>query len=179
MQNEELPEYVVLDIETDGLDENSNQIIEIGALKIHAKQTETFNNLIEYEGNLPTEIIKLTNITDNLLENKGQPLKETLEKLREFIGEDVIVGYSINFDITFINHFLELYNKQPLHNKTIDILQLVKREKAFIKNYKLETVLQNYGFEEPVPHRALADTKLINELSVKVKGFIRMLKRKG
>lgn len=179
VQNEKLPEYVVLDIETDGLNENINHIIEIGALKVNSNQTKTFNSLIEYKGNLPTEIVELTNITDDLLSDKGQPLVETLKKLQEFIGDDVIVGYSINFDITFINHFLELYNEQPLQNETIDILQLVKREKVFIKNYKLETVLQNYEFEESVPHRALSDTRLINELASKVKGFTRILNRKG
>ena len=40
--------YVVIDIETDGLDENENSIIEIGAVKIGPSQLEEFNYLVKY-----------------------------------------------------------------------------------------------------------------------------------
>ena len=38
-------------------------------------------------------------------------------------------------------------------------MKFVKKEKMFLGNYKLYTVLKAYGIQEEVPHRALADAK--------------------
>lgn len=47
-------------------------------------------------------------------------------------------------------------------------MSYVKREKLFLKNYKLETVLASYNIEDRVPHRALKDAELIDKLINKV-----------
>ena len=45
---------MVIDIETDGLDEMKNSIIEIGAVKIGPSQLEEFNYLVKYD-KIPTK----------------------------------------------------------------------------------------------------------------------------
>ena len=60
---------------------------------------------------------------------------------------------------------------EPLKNNVYDLLKFVKREKMFLDNYKLETVLKDYGINGNVPHRALLDAELILELSQKLTKF--------
>jgi CRISPR-associated protein Cas2 len=58
----------------------------------------------------------------------------------------------------------------------IDLKTLVKQEKMFLRNYKLETALQAYGIDQEIRHRALEDAKLTYLLSTKVKAFSKNLK---
>lgn len=162
-------QMVFLDIETDGLNEKTNNILEIGAVK-ESESLEEFNCLIKVDRVLPKEIVELTGITEEELE-KGENLIDVLKQLIEFIGEREIVGYGIKFDIKFINHNLVKSGLEKLTNKSWDLMEFVKKEKIFLDNYKLETVLKEYDFDTKVPHRALKDAKIIYDLSKKVQKF--------
>lgn len=165
-------EYVVLDIETNGLDPQSNDIIEIGAIKVKENNIATFNHLIKIEENLARNIIKLTGITDNILKEQGLDIEEVLNSLIEFIEELPIIGYNINFDISFLNNKLNKLGKKEITNKTFDLLRYIKSKKMYLKDYRLKSTLKEYGINENVSHRALEDAILINRLAIKVKGFL-------
>lgn len=174
-EKEKSKEYVVVDIETDGLDINKNKIIEIGAVKV-GKNREEFHRLIKIQGKLPEEIVRLTKIDDEMLEREGVLIGEALKEFLEFIVEKNLVGYNVNFDIQFLNEALDRENLPKLKNKVYDIMQYVKKENLFLKNYKLKTVLNSYGIEEEVPHRALEDARLEEKLILKVKKLLDTLK---
>lgn len=175
VEKEKAKEYVVVDIETDGLDINNNKIIEIGAVKV-GKNREEFHRLIKIQEKLPEEIVRLTTIDDEMLERKGVPLGKALKEFSEFIGENNLVGYNVNFDIQFLNEALDRENLPKIKNKVYDIMQYVKKENLFLKNYKLNTVLKTFGIEEEVPHRALEDSRLEEKLILKVKKLLDTLK---
>lgn len=167
--------YVVVDIETDGLNIQGNSIIEIGAIKVEDDRISEYHSLIQYEGNLPKEITKLTGLTVDRLKRDGIPIREAMAGFLEFIGSDCMIGYNVTFDLQFLNNELRKMELPPLRNKVYDVMKYVKKEKIFLKNYRLETVLQDYGINEQVPHRAVADAKLIYELSQKVNEFLRVI----
>jgi len=163
--------YVVLDIETDGLDENVNTIIELGAIRVDGENSSEFHRLIRYEQRLPESITELTGITENMLMEEGVFLDDALNDLLNFIGDDILVGYRVDFDIQFINKALEKFNRPKLTNLQHDLMRYVKKEKMFLKDYKLKTALAAYGIIEEVPHRALKDARLIARLASKVNKF--------
>lgn len=163
--------YVVLDIETDGLDENVNTIIELGAIRVDGENSSEFHRLIRYEQRLPESITELTGITENMLMEEGVFLDDALNDLLNFIGDDILVGYRVDFDIQFINKALEKFNRPKLTNLRHDLMRYVKKEKMFLKDYKLKTALAAYGIIEEVPHRALKDARLIARLASKVNKF--------
>lgn len=169
--------YVVIDIETDGLKEQENSIIEIGALKISDSGIQEFSRLIKYERVLSKNISDLTGITQQMLDNEGIPIIIALKEFLTFIGDLDIVGYNIDFDIRFIHHELKKWEMPLLKNKRYDLLKYVKDEKLFLKNYKLQTVLRDYGIDKDVGHRALLDAKLTYELSIKVNKFQQVFNR--
>ena len=175
VEKERAKEYVVIDIETDGIDINNNKNIEIGAVKV-GKDREEFHRLIKTQEKLPEEIVRLTTIDDEMLEREGVPLGKALKEFSEFIGENNLVGYNVNFDIQFLNEALDRENLPKIKNKVYDIMQYVKKENLFLKNYKLNTVLKTFGIEEEVPHRALEDSRLEEKLILKVKKLLDTLK---
>lgn len=171
----EKKQFVVIDIETDGLNYNSNSIIEIGALKCIGNETYEFNELINYSKELPKNITELTGITTKELSENGKNIQEVLEEFLQFIGDFDLVGYNINFDINFINKSLKDFGKPLLKNKKYDLLKFVKKEKKYLDNYKLQNILDIYGIEKNLPHRALEDAKLTYELSMKVNEFNKVI----
>jgi CRISPR-associated protein Cas2 len=170
---------VFIDLETDGLDEFENHIIEIGAVKVNGNHTELFDKLISSPYPIPKAVINLTGIDNNLLSQNGTSLYNALQQFKDFIADAILVGYSINFDIRFLNHNLKSHHLDVINNNVVDILNLVKKEKLFIDSYKLQNVLKEYGIDKKVPHRASADCKLIMQLSTKVNNFDKILKRRG
>ncbi|WP_348254147.1 3'-5' exonuclease, partial [Salmonella enterica] len=73
----------------------------------------------------------------------------------------VLVGYNISFDIRFLNVVLERFSLEPIHNKTLELMNEAKRRNSFQANYKFETTLKEYGIDQTVLHRALEDAKLM------------------
>lgn len=170
--------YIVLDIETDGLDPVQNSIIEMAALKVAFNRVEEFHCLISNEQELPEKIVNLTGITNQDLANEGRDVTEALMGFLNFVGDLPIVGYNLLFDIDFINEKLRSIKHPTVRNKKIDLMALVKKEKMFLRSYKLEDVLVAYGIEGSVSHRALCDARVTQVLATKVNEFARQLDRK-
>lgn len=175
VERSESTSYVVLDIETDGLNPKEHSIIEIGAVKVQGANHAEFHSFVAYDNKLPPEIIRLTGITESVLE-QGERIDVAIESLLAFLGDFAIIGYNIAFDISFINEVLKRLSYKPLTNSIYDMQKYVKREQPFLSNYKLETVLEAYGIDKHVPHRALEDARLIYELSTKVNEFHKKFK---
>ena len=68
-------------------------------------------------------------------------------------------------------------NQNTISNQTIDLLPIVKKEKMYLPDYKLETVLEAYGNNGKVTHRALEDARQTYNLSRKLKKFEQLLNR--
>lgn len=169
--------FVVMDIETDGLDEKINNIIEVAALKVNGSTVEEFHSLIKCEKAMPKDIVQITGITDDVLSEKGNERTKVMQDFISFIGDHILVGFAVDFDIRFLNQYCKSMDLPLLKNRRVDLLRLVKKEKIALQNYKLETVLSSYEINKKVPHRALADTQLILELSSKVNKFQESLRK--
>lgn len=172
IENKEFRDFIVLDIETTGLDYNSDNIIEIGAIRIKQDNVKKIEILVNPHKNVPGHIKQLTGITDKMLSRDGKEILEAMNELISFIGDLPIIGYSVNFDIRFINNALTSLNKPLLQNKVFDLLKFVKKDNMFLDNYRLDTVLKGYEINKKVIHRALSDAELIYELALKMNGFL-------
>lgn len=108
-----VPDYVVFDLETTGLSPNTDEIIEISAVKAEGgKVKETFSTLVNPGRPIPREASMVNGITDDMV--AGAPkLPEAIKEFSEFIGKQVLVGHNIrSFDLKFLSKaFLKLYGK--------------------------------------------------------------------
>ncbi|MCC8104507.1 MAG: type I-E CRISPR-associated endoribonuclease Cas2e [Clostridiales bacterium] len=178
-QNSSTSAYVLLDLETTGLDEEKNQIIEIGALKVEGDHTEEFHRLLHVEENVPDFITELTGITTQMLAADGCDRKKSMEDFACFVEDLPLVGYNVRFDIKFLESEFSRVGLDWKNKRCIDILPLVKKEKMFLENYKFSNALASYGIGAVVQHRALEDVMLLAQLLPKLNGFETELKRKG
>lgn len=161
--------YVVIDIETTGLNEAKDQILELGAVRKNDDGVTYDHHLIKVDVPISENVKNLTGITSEIINDQGQDFRKAFSSFLDFIGNYPLVGYNISFDIKFINAALDHLNYAHLSNKVIDLMRVVKKEQLFLPNYKLQTSLKAYGIIAEVPHRALDDAKLIYQLSCKVK----------
>ena len=173
VNNSNNQDIVFLDIETTGLDAESDQIIEIGAIKISKNRQTEFHRLINSEMHIPDIVQKLTGITEEMLKT-GSTLEDSIRDFDRFIQSAVLIGYNVSFDIKFLNRAFERMSLNTIHNKTLDLLREAKRKNCFQDNYKFETTLKEYGIDQSVFHRALEDAKLVQLLYNKM-GFVKKL----
>ena len=152
-------EFVVFDIETTGLTPSSNEIIEIGAVKLKDFEIiEEFSTFINPNRVIPAEIVKLTGIDNSMVVDAPKP-KEALGKFREFIGDAVLVAHNAAFDMGFIRvHFDKYLNVIP-NNAIFDTLLFARSMMPNLKNHKLNTVCSCLGVNLENHHRALDDAK--------------------
>lgn len=178
-QNDSIPAYVLIDLETTGLDVERNQIIEIGALKVEGNHKEEFNRLLHVDESVPEFITELTGITTQMLVTDGCDRKKGMKEFACFIEDMPLVGYNVRFDIKFLKKEFCRLGLDWENKRCIDTLSLVKKEKLFLENYKFSNVLASYGIDVEVQHRAFEDVMFLAQLLSKLNGFEREIRRKG
>ncbi|CDQ21689.1 3'-5' exonuclease [Halobacillus karajensis] len=97
--------YTVLDFETTGLDYLTEQVTEIGAIKIDEKGNEVarLHTMVQLtEGKkIPEKVTELTGIKKEDTYN-GIPENTALNMLKDFIGSSVVVAQNAPFDLAFL-----------------------------------------------------------------------------
>ena len=159
------PEYVVIDLETTGLDPSVDKIIEVGL--VHVKQGVIVNQYHCYVNttrNISDEIKKLTGITNQILEKEGMTEEKAFEDTMRFIEQKEIVGYNTKFDISFLEALGSRMNQDLAITKCKDIMDIARRKIKGLENYKLKTVADYFACDTTTMHRALQDCMLIHKV---------------
>lgn len=159
-------DYIVLDIETTGLDNKKNEITEIGAVKIiDGKITDTFETLVYVEGDIPIEITVLTGISNKMLEDKPG-IDTVLKDLKEFIGNLPIIAHNASFDWGFIKEKSKDLNLK-FTNDVYDTLAMSKELLPHLKSHKLERLADYLMIESDGDfHRAINDVIVLNKIFI-------------
>ena len=168
-KKEQKNSYVVLDLETTGLDCETDRILEIGALRVVDGLVEDkYHGFIRQDQKIPEKIIQLTGISDAVVQADGENEKEAIEKLLAFVGTNLVIGYNVKFDIGFLQKSCERQGIDNSIRKTKDVLALSRRKIEDIGNYRLDTVGQYLGLEISDRHRALNDCELVFRIYTKL-----------
>lgn len=151
--------YCVLDLETTGLSPNYDSIIEIGIIKVKEnKIVDKYNSLINPGFLINEYITSITGITNEML--KGKPKIIDLKKeVLNFIGNDVLVGHNISFDVSFLQ---KGFNEE-LKNEYIDTLQFCRKLFKELSHHRL-TDMSNYLKISRNEHRSMSDCLCTKEL---------------
>ena len=158
--------FVVFDLETTGLNPKSDHIIEIGAVKIsNRKVVDSFSTFVHTDIMLPSKIIELTSITDDML--VGQPeIDEALSAFLEFTKDCVLVAHNAKFDVGFIREKTKALNIKNYQPSTLDTLELAKALIKDVKNHKLSTLTKKLGINLLKHHRAADDANATAQLFI-------------
>lgn len=149
-------EYVVVDLEMTGLSAKTDQIIEIGAIKVsNQKIVDTFACIVNSHCAVPEKIAELTGITNEMVQN-GQEREEAIPKLLDFIEGYVLVGQNLNFDYGFLKQWA-VNHKRPLEARACDTLKIARQLLPVEQSKKLSSLCEYFGIERQNAHRALDD----------------------
>ena len=150
--------FCVLDIETTGGDRNSDLITEIGMVKVRAGEfLGTLQTLINPGRTIPPMITVLTGITESMVV-RAPPIEAVLPAMIEFLGDAVVVGHNVGFDMAFINAALTRRGDAEIVNPVIDTLPLARRLiRDEVPDCRLGTLASRFRLDHRPSHRALDD----------------------
>ena len=156
--------YTVLDIETTWLSKFRHKITEIAAIKFDGKKILwTYQTLINPERNIPSEITKLTWITNEMVQN-SPIFSEIVNDFINFIQDDIIVAHNASFDYWFLsNHIYEVTWKW-IQNECICTRKLSSRLLPDLPKKNLWSLCEYYWLHNERAHRAMWDTKVTVEI---------------
>lgn len=158
--------FVVFDVETTGLNYETDELLEIGAVKIEKGQiVSKFSSLIKPRNPIPSSATMINNITNEMVEkspNAGQVVRD----FYRFTRGCALVGYNVGFDQKFV---VQEAKKQNLvfDNEFVDLLPIA-RNKLRLSRYKLGDVVKRLEITLDGAHRAYADALATAEAFLKL-----------
>ena len=163
-----LREFVVLDVETTGLQPSRHRIIEVAVSRFcDGVAVSHWESLCHPERKVPAYIIKLTGIDDVLLADapKFGPVAETVVEL---LADSVVVGHNVEFDLGFINAELKRAGRTPLVNERVDTLALATKLLPGLRKPTLRALAERLGIQGAGKnrHRAGADARVTGAVAI-------------
>lgn len=163
--------FVVLSIDTSGLDVENDVILSIGSIAV-------LDNNIIINDVLDVVLLQYKYIHDNHLVNEFLADKfqlklsepEAIEAFVEYLGNAVLIGHRVNFDIAIINKALEKMNCGRLKNEALDIEVMYKKlEDINDKQFSLDELLKTFKISKSERHSSSEDAYSIALLFLKLK----------
>lgn len=163
--------FVVLSTETSGLNPDKDVILSLGAFSI-------IEDSIIIKENFETVLLQYKYLQDNGLSNEfiieskmmKMPEPDALEAFVNFIGNSILVGHHINFDIEMLNAALERLNCGRLKNEALDV-DVMYRKLTDIndKQFSLDDLCEIYKIPKSDRNSSSEDAYKIGLLFLKLK----------
>jgi DNA polymerase-3 subunit epsilon len=152
--------FCVLDLETTGGSANDCAITEIGAVKYRGGELlGSFQTLVDPGLPIPPSITILTGITQIMVFD-APTIHTALPSFLEFIGEAVIVGHNVRFDMSFLQAAARRLGYERMANDTVDTAALARRlVRDEVRNLRLQTLAAHFRSPVTPIHRALDDAQ--------------------
>ena len=176
---------VVLDTETTGLDiQLGHRIIEIGCVEIVDRKITKryFHKYVNPLRDIDQGALDVHGLTTEFLSDK--PIfGSILEAFLEFIGDAILVGHHVGFDIGIINYALKRLGAPKLKNKFTDTGVLYKRTVHLVnitdpnKVYTLDDLCEELNIARTDRHKAMGDAYITALAFLKVMSKLKTNKK--
>ncbi|CAM3534876.1 PolC-type DNA polymerase III [Erysipelothrix anatis] len=157
-------DYVAFDLETTGLSNFFDHIIEFGAVRIrNGKVVENFQTFVKPPIPIRPFITELTSISNDDVKN-AKPIETAIDDILNFMGDDPLIAHNAQFDIDFLQETLRKLGRKPLQNAVIDTLDLARAMYDNRRSYRLGAIarLLRISYDESVAHRADYDAEVLS-----------------
>ncbi|SCY11342.1 3'-5' exonuclease [Flavobacterium caeni] len=163
--------FVVLSTETTGLDPEKDVILSIGTVGVT-------DNSIVVSDSFEVVLLQYKFLHDNGMSNEfiiesTQPKlgeREALQAFVEYLGNAVLVGHRINFDVEMINTGLEKLGAGRLRNEALDIeIMHQKINENTEKAFAIDELCSLYNVPKSDRHSAAEDAYILGLLFLKLK----------
>lgn len=171
----DVKDYTVLDVETTGLSKETDDIIQLSAVKYRddkvVDKLDLYIKPLDFTG-LSSFIKDLTGITDYEV-MAGHNAGDVIDKINEFIGDDILVGHNLGFDIGMLE---AMYAKNGFDWDKVSYIDTLKMARVKLPgmkargSYKLENLKKMLsGVDDLQSHNALNDCIINGKLYIFLK----------
>lgn len=137
---------VVFDTETTGTNPIKDDIVQIYAREIiEGKMGEEFHFYLKTNKKVGSSYF-VHKISDEFLEKEGKNPKEVLLNLKKFVGDSIVCGHNVLFDISMVIENAHRHNLDFQFKNYYDTLSL-SRKFLNLSNYKLSNIAKNLNFK--------------------------------
>lgn len=169
--------FVVVDVETTGLQPGLDKIIEIAAVRVlNGEIVDEWNSLVNPGIYIPADSTQIHGITTEMVQ-QARSFQELAQEYRDFLKEDsIFAAHNVDFDRDFLNIHLSRAGLVTMPNPYLCTLKLAKQVHPNLTKYGLGSLVEVFGIELPQAHRALHDARATAQLLIK---FLRVLQNGG
>lgn len=153
---ERLSDFVAFDVETTGLHDTHDEIIQLTAIRFQEwEPVEIFSTFVNPKKAIPEEASRVNNITDDMVAS-APPIEAVIKDFDAFIGKSNLLGHNILFDLKFLDYAGSEYYQTK--RKYYDTLELARLLDLSVINNKLSTLCEHfYIMDGKSAHRSDAD----------------------
>lgn len=192
--------FIVLDTETGGLDEEIHQITEVGLIvldSINLKQIHQYNSYLKPYNNLTVspEALNATQVKMSDINNGNTSaivVSQLIEIFKEYKinksdrNKPFLVGHNLQFDIKFLNKLFSFHNKnlfdyvQENHLDTLTLSRILwefNMSSDDVTNFKLKVCCERIGVSLTDAHGALNDSIATSKLFIYLINKLRLNKQ--
>ena len=160
---------IVLDTETTGISvKEGHRIVEIGCIELDnlIPTKNKFHFYLNPERKVSEKAFEVHGYSDEFL-SKQKKFSEIVEEFINFISGKKLIIHNAEFDLTHLNHELEILGKNKINNEVIDTLALA-RDKFPGSSISLDALCKRYRIDNSkrVQHTALIDCDLLAKVYI-------------
>ncbi len=168
-------DLVIFDTETTGLNPDTDDIIQIAAVRVRRGKVvgKPFNIILETDKELPATVGGHPNPMLEVYRNsRRHPRAEGLRMFMDYCKDNVLVGHNVEYDYQILRNNLlrekTLNSQLSILNSTryFDTLKYIRLVRPRLRHYRLEQLIETLHLEGQNSHRAdddiMATLSLLN-----------------
>jgi len=151
--------WVVLDLETGGLDPSSDPILSIGAVAVRGLRVVVADSLelaVRPERTSPRTNILIHGIGAQA-QRAGIDPGEACARLLDFVGDSPIAAFNAGFDRRFLEKAMRSDGRARPANRWLDVAQFARAVEPAARERTLDDWLARYGLTVERRHEAAGD----------------------
>lgn len=167
------PGFVALDLETTGLDPRTDAILELAAIPFVEGRPQTgYVTHVDPGRRIPPESSRVHGITDAMV--SGAPsVERVLAELDAVLGDRMLVGHGIAFDLAVLARARRALGRGPLGNPALDTMRLAAALHPDWEHFGFDDVASRLGIGILGRHTAEGDARAAGELLLTLLGEAR------
>lgn len=173
------PDFVAFDLETTGLDFKTEEMLEIGAVRVRGGLVEaSFSMVVRAQRPLTAFLTGLTGITAQEVAEGTDPAV-ALQEFLDFAGDLPLVAHNSSFDLHFLDKACGAAGLERPKPDCYDTLLGARMAWPWFVTHKLESLAQELSLDgsEERSHRAVNDARVTAALFLKIQEEIACVER--
>ncbi len=175
MINEILQEFsfVAVEIKTTGIKPETNNIVEIGATLFQkGQEIAQFHSFVQPTFEISPVALSALDISLNTLNHYGQPLKNVLKELDEFVKDNTLLFFNDINQSSFLTYHTLNQNLTPFIDYHYDLYELMKIYFPFATHFDLHELIRSLASKQEVASGCKENSKLIGNLFYEIINYI-------